>query len=272
MNGWNGWDGVRAWRFIRASRDYRKAWLRRVPPPGLPEPAPFPVRLQTAVDLAALEWGMHAWENPYAEDGPLAPFWARAAMPDGMVAPGAAPFARVAAAGNASLSGLRLGDGALILRIERNAAAAQVRIPDGAAFPEDGGLLLVREVAQIEDVWSGIPAPRSGRVRGDGDRELLSVLEGEAEGRSHREIAADIWGQARVDEEYYTDGLDALAHQAPAEEGEGDPEAVPRHGRSRLERPGAVSRSRFLAHPVLRFSPVGLACRTEAHGDRKPGS
>ena len=168
MNGWNGWDGVRAWRFIRASRDYRKAWLRRVPPPGLPEPAPFPVRLQTAVDLAALEWGMHAWENPYAEDGPLAPFWARAAMPDGMVAPGAAPFARVAAAGNASLSGLRLGDGALILRIERNAAAAQVRIPDGAAFPEDGGLLLVREVAQIEDVWSGIPAPRSGRVRGTG--------------------------------------------------------------------------------------------------------
>ena len=72
-----GWDGVRAWRFIRASEGYRKAWRRHNPPLGLPEPAPFPVRLQTGVDLAALEWGMFAWEDPYAER-PTAPFWVRA--------------------------------------------------------------------------------------------------------------------------------------------------------------------------------------------------
>ena len=168
MSGRNGWDGVRAWHFIRASKAYRKAWKRRMPPPGLPERAPFPVRLQTAVDLAALDWGMHAWENPYAEDGPLAPFWARAGMPDGMVSPDGLPLAALAAVGNASLSGIRLGDGALILRIERNGAAAQARIPGGGAFPENGGLLLVREVLRIEDVWCGIPAPRSGRGRGMG--------------------------------------------------------------------------------------------------------
>ena len=164
----NGWDGVRAWRFIRASRGYRKAWRRRGPPPGLPERAPFPVRLQTAVDLVALEWDLLAWEDPYAVNGPIAPFWARAEISDGMVAPGAPPLAVLAAEGNASLSGLRLGDGALMLRIERNGVAAQIRIPGGEAFPEEGGLLLVREVEQIEDVWSGVPAPRRGRVRGTG--------------------------------------------------------------------------------------------------------
>ena len=31
----NGWDGVRAWRLIRASKGYRTAWKRRVPQPGL---------------------------------------------------------------------------------------------------------------------------------------------------------------------------------------------------------------------------------------------
>ena len=164
----DGWDPVRAWRFIRVSRGYRRAWRRLVPPPGLPERAPFPVRLQTAVDLAALEWGMLAWEDPCAEDGPASPFWAWTAMAAGMVAPGGAPLAGLAAAGDASLSGLRLGDGALVLRIERNGAAAQVRIPGGGSFSGDGGLLLVREVARIEDIWSGIPAPRPGRGRGTG--------------------------------------------------------------------------------------------------------
>ena len=48
-----GWDALRAWRFIRASRAYRGAWAKRLPMPGLPERAPFPVRLQTAADLAA---------------------------------------------------------------------------------------------------------------------------------------------------------------------------------------------------------------------------
>ena len=164
----NGWDEVRAWRFIRASRGYRKAWRRRGRAPGLPERAPFPVRLQTAVDLVALEWGLLAWEDPYAADGPIAPFWARAEMSDGMVAPRAPPLAALAAEGNASLSGLRLGDGALLLRIELNGAAAQIRIPGGEAFPAEGGLLLVREVERIEDVWSGVLAPRRGRVRGTG--------------------------------------------------------------------------------------------------------
>ena len=32
------------------------------------------------------------------------------------------------------------------------------------------------------------------------------ALEGDAEGKSHRQIAIDFWGEARVDEEYHPDG------------------------------------------------------------------
>lgn len=162
------WDPVRAWLFLRASRAYREAWKRRKPQPGLPEAAPFPVRLQTVADLAALRFGLHAWEDPYAKDGPLAPFYAGVATPDGQVAPGGAPLAELAAAGNAGISGLRLADGALILRIERDGRSTRLRIAGGARFPRDGGLLMVREVLRIEDIWSGDPAPRPGRVRGTG--------------------------------------------------------------------------------------------------------
>ena len=162
------WDPVRAWRFIRASAAYRKAWLRRLPSPGLPEAAPFPVRLQTAVDLSALDWGLLAWEDPYDKDGPVSPFWVRGPMADGRAVRGAAPLSALAASGGASLSGLRLADGALVLKAERPGAAVQVRVPGGAAFPDDAGLELVRAVLRIEDLWSGVPAPRPGRVRGPG--------------------------------------------------------------------------------------------------------
>lgn len=41
---------------------------------------------------------------------------------------------------------------------------------------------------------------------GDGDDEVLLALESEAEGLTHREIAARFWGVARVDAEYEPDG------------------------------------------------------------------
>ena len=167
-----GWDPLRAWRFIRASKAYREAWKRRRPTPGLPEQAPFPVRLRTAADAGALRWGMMAWEDPEAEH-PLAPFWAAAGVIDGEVAHDAAPLVRLAAEGGTALSGLRLDDGALMLRIEQPGRSMQVRLPAGSVFPEacpgprsGGGLRLIREVERIEDVWLGAPVPRLGRARG----------------------------------------------------------------------------------------------------------
>ncbi len=71
-----GWDALRAWRFIRASKAYRDAWAKHRFLPGLPERAPFPVRLQTAAAFAAAAWGMAAFEDPHAEQ-PLAHFWSK---------------------------------------------------------------------------------------------------------------------------------------------------------------------------------------------------
>ncbi len=160
-----GWDPVRAWRFVRASKAYRAAWERRDARPGLPERAPFPVRLRTDADAGAMRWGMLAWEDPDDPDGPLAPFWATAGVVAGEVSRDAPSLARLVAEGGASLSGLRLGDGALMLRTERDGRSVQVRV-DGGGFPDDAGLrlLLVREVAAIGDLWPGAPAP-PGRTR-----------------------------------------------------------------------------------------------------------
>ena len=160
-----GWDPVRAWRLFRASGEYRNAWERRRLEPGLPERAPFPVRMRTAADAGAMRWGMLAWEDPHDSEGPAAPFWATAGVIDGEVARDMPPLARLAAEGGASLSGLRLGDGTLMLRIERDGRSVQVRVDGGGGFPDDAGLrlLLVREVTAIEDVWSGVQAPWPGR-------------------------------------------------------------------------------------------------------------
>ena len=164
-----GWDPVRAWRFVRASKAYRDAWDRQRPLPGLPERAPFPVRMRTDADAGAMRWGMLAWEDPHDDaNGPLAPFWATAGVIKGEVSRDAPPLARIAAEGGASLSGLRLGDGALMLRIESEGRSVQVRVDGGGGggFPGDAGLrlLLVREVAAIGDLWPGAPAP-PGRTR-----------------------------------------------------------------------------------------------------------
>ena len=101
--------------------------------------------------------------SPYAEL-PLAPFWARAGVIDGRVVRDARPLVRLAREGGATLSGLRLADGRLMLRIERPGVSVLVRLPAGTVFPEDGGLRLV--VERIEDVWSDLPIPRSGWGRG----------------------------------------------------------------------------------------------------------
>ena len=162
-----GWDPLRAWNFIRACKAYREAYAKRRPFPGLPERAPFPVRLRTAADIGAMGFGMLAWEDPY-EDLPLAPFWVHAGVVDATVTFATPPLVRLAAEGGATLSGLRCDDGALMVRIESEGRSVQVRFADTGAFPEDGGLRLVRyrEVETIADIWSGAPVPRPGRARG----------------------------------------------------------------------------------------------------------
>lgn len=134
-------DGARAWQVLRRIPAYRWAWCRRRPQPGLPERAPFPVRLQTAVDLAATRFGLYAWEDPFIEDGPTSPFWHVAPMLPAAVGPRATPIDGEAVADGLSVAGLRLADGSLVLKFECTDAAAQLVIEPGNGFGPGDGVL-----------------------------------------------------------------------------------------------------------------------------------
>ena len=155
-------DGARAWQILRRLPAYRYAWRRRRPQPGLPERAPFPVRLQTAVDLAAARFGLLAWENPYSEYGPVSPFWAVVPMTPAAVGPTATPLVGDATAPGLSVAGLRLVDGSLVLKLERGGAAVQFRLEPGDGFDAADGVLAQHDVlAEPREFVAGLRAARA---------------------------------------------------------------------------------------------------------------
>ena len=132
---------VTAWRIVRRRPDYRKGWLAASGRTGRAEGAPVPIRRQTEADLEAAPWGLLAWEDPFADDGPASPFWADAPMAEGMPGrAGSPPFVDLVRREKGSVSGLLLLDGTLILKVERGGASGQVRIADGASFDAAGSL------------------------------------------------------------------------------------------------------------------------------------
>ena len=132
---------VTAWRILKRHPCYREAWFGAAERIARPEGEPIPIHRQTEADLEAASWGLLAWEDPVADDGPASPFWTEAPMAEGL--PGrfdTPPFASLVNNQGGTVSGLLLLDGALVLKVERQGAAGQVRIEDGAAFDPAGGL------------------------------------------------------------------------------------------------------------------------------------
>ena len=165
-----------AWDFLRDLRAYRAAWLER-PGAGAPryEDAPFPIRIQAEADLAAgAPWGLHAWEDPFARDGPASPFW-DAPMLAGEGSATAPPLRPLLDASGARPSGLRLLCGALILRIEHEGQGYLMRLSRDSPLLAGGGLRLWHDfglelpttIARLTDLLAvlGRPAPRRGRGR-----------------------------------------------------------------------------------------------------------
>ena len=115
-------------------------------------------------------FGLHGFEDPFDEKGPLSPLWSVAPMLE--VAP-----VRTGGPGLVELAGLRLADGTLILKLERGGRAQQVRIAAGGAFDSVRDTLKVtlnpasdwpRPLARAGDLWRllRVPAPPTGRGRG----------------------------------------------------------------------------------------------------------
>ena len=158
-------DGARAWQILRRLPAYRYAWRRRRPQPGLPERAPFPVRLQTAVDLAAARFGLLAWEDPFAEWGPASPFWAVVPMMPAVAGPRATPLIGAATAPGLSFAGLRLTDGSLVLKLERGGGAVQFRLEAGGGFEAADGMLAQHDLlAEPRGFFAGLRTARAVAV------------------------------------------------------------------------------------------------------------
>ena len=172
--------GARAWQFLKRNDDYAEACLALTDPAAAYLDAPFPIRRRSEANLEAGPWGVLAWENPLAADGPCSPFWAVAPMIEVAPAPAqGAGLAEMARKTGAALSGLRLADGALILKVERAGRAMQLRIADGERFAAHGGSFVPspsfgpdwpRLNGHARELWRmvGGPAPPAGRGTGTG--------------------------------------------------------------------------------------------------------
>ena len=132
---------VSAWRFLKLDPRYIVDWWKAAAGSPRATGEPFPIREQTEADLDAAAWGLLAWKDPLTEDGAASPFWTDAPMTEGLPGRTGMPsFASLVRKEGGRLEGLRLLDGALILKVERGRAARQVRIEDGDAFDPEGGL------------------------------------------------------------------------------------------------------------------------------------
>ena len=166
-----------AWRLLRGLRAYWAAYESQGEAPSFEEESAFPVRIQSEADLAARDpWRMEAWENPFARDGPASPFLAGEPMLEAEGSPTAQPLLPYLAAVGARIDGLRLLDGSLIVKIERDGRAVQVRVTKDGSLLAGGGFRICRdcepeqlplEIARLTELWSvsGGPAPRQGRGR-----------------------------------------------------------------------------------------------------------
>ena len=124
------------WTALRHDRDYVSDWRAHAGGPAALEPAPFAVRTQTRADLGAARWGLLAWEDP-AVGMAASPFWVDARMPRGRFeeTDDSQPMHILALLHEtgATLTGLRLLDGVLVLRIARGRQAGQARLADADA-------------------------------------------------------------------------------------------------------------------------------------------
>ena len=81
------------------------------------------MRSQTRADLGAASWGLLAWEDPTVGMA-ASPFWIDAEMPMGRFeetdAADPTPILTLLDEAGATLTGLRLLDGVLVLRIARD--------------------------------------------------------------------------------------------------------------------------------------------------------
>lgn len=148
------------WHALRVDPGYRAGWRASGVSASVVEPCGFVLRLQNQGDLDAARWGLLAWEAPQERSG-FKPFW----IDDGMLVgefatPGGSllPVMAVARATGTDVSGLRLLDGALVLKVRRWRRVEQILVPEGGSVDMERAALMLnlrafsRSRAQAERV------------------------------------------------------------------------------------------------------------------------
>ena len=147
-------DPERVWRRLRENPDYVAHW-RASAGATVREAPPHAFRRQTDADVKAARWNLLAWEDPRH------PQWAElfrvdVAMVEARVAePGEHAWRRLLRRAGATFTGLRLLDGALVLKVWRGRETGQIRVIDGAAFdPAHSGLeVVIRRGVRARSGW-----------------------------------------------------------------------------------------------------------------------
>ena len=139
------------WHALRADPGYRADWQKRGVAASVVESGGFMLRAQTEADLDAARWGLLAWEDPRERSG-FKPFWIDEGMLEGSVVEpdGSAPsLMEEARATGISVSGLRLLDGALVLKFRRWRRVEQVRVSEGGSLDMERAALQLRWPFQV---------------------------------------------------------------------------------------------------------------------------
>ena len=146
------------WHALRADPGYRADWRAHGGAPPVVESAGFALRTQTEADLEAARWGLLAWENP-RERSKFRPFWIDEKMLMAVLVEPGDPVGEIARATGMSVSGLRLLDGALVLKVHRWRRVEQLRIPEGGDSFD-----MERSALQLQYPLDGFPPTATPRV------------------------------------------------------------------------------------------------------------
>ena len=139
------------WHALRSNPDYKADWRARDGAPSVVESAGFALRTQTEADLEATRWGLLAWENP-RERSRFKPFWVDEKMLTAAVVEPGDPVGMMARATGMNVSGLRLLDGVLVLKVKRGRRVEQIRVLEGESFD------LERTALELQFRFDGYPS------------------------------------------------------------------------------------------------------------------
>ena len=145
------------WHALRANPGYRADWRTHGGEPSIVETAGFALRIQTEADLEAARWGLLAWQGP-RERSRFRPFWVDEKMLEAAVVEPGDPLGMMARATGMSVAGLRLLDGALVLKVYRGRRVEQIRVLEGDAFDME------RTALELRYPFDGLPPTATPRL------------------------------------------------------------------------------------------------------------